>query len=97
MLILLQLQKLLGKGDGGWGKKGLCIFFLADQKIASLWKKMRFGAFYSMSNKLLLVARHVLFCILICCFLPIIPTCVCVCACVFVHVCVMNIIILPSL
>ena len=60
MLILLQLQKLLGKGDGGWGKKGLCIFFLADQKIASLWKKMRFGAFYSMSNKLLLVARHLL-------------------------------------
>ena len=34
--------------------------FLADQKIANLWGKMRFGASYGMSNKLLLVARHIL-------------------------------------
>ena len=34
--------------------------FSADQKIASSWKKMRFGASYSTSNKLLLVARHIL-------------------------------------
>ena len=34
--------------------------FLADQKIASSLKKMRFGASYSMSSKLLLVARHIL-------------------------------------
>ena len=34
--------------------------FFADQKIASLWKKMRFGASYSTSNRLLLVARHIL-------------------------------------
>ena len=34
--------------------------FLADQKIASSWKKIRFGASYSMSNKSLLVARHIL-------------------------------------
>ena len=40
MPILLQLQKLPWKGDGGWGgkkegKKGVCAVFLADQKIAS--------------------------------------------------------------
>ena len=34
--------------------------FLADEKIASSWEKMRFGASYSTSNKLLLVARHIL-------------------------------------
>ena len=32
---LLQLQKLPGKGDGGWRgiKKCLCVVFVADQKI----------------------------------------------------------------
>ena len=30
------------------------------EKIASLWGKMRSGASYSTSNKLLLVARHIL-------------------------------------
>ena len=34
--------------------------FLDDQKIAISWKKMRFGTSCSMSNKLLLVARHIL-------------------------------------
>ena len=35
----LQLQKLPGKGDGRWKKKGVFVSFLADQKIASSWKK----------------------------------------------------------
>ena len=47
-----------GKGTEG-GKKCLCCFF-ADQKITSYGKKMHFGESYSMSNKLLLVARHIL-------------------------------------
>ena len=34
---LLQLQIILGKGEGGW-KKGSLRRFLADQKIASSWK-----------------------------------------------------------
>ena len=59
MPILLQLQKLPGKGDGGWKKSVFVLLFLADQKIASSWKKMRFGASYSTSNKLLLVAFKV--------------------------------------
>ena len=44
------------------GKKedvSLCRF-LADQKITSSWKKCVLGASYSTSNKLLLVARHIL-------------------------------------
>ena len=40
---LLQLQKLPGKGDGGWTKKCLCVVFLADQKIASSWKRCVLG------------------------------------------------------
>ena len=39
MPALLQLQKILGNGDGGWKKKGSLRRFLADQKIASSWKK----------------------------------------------------------
>ena len=43
------------------GKKVAWRRFLADKKIASSWeKKKRFGASNSTSNKLLLVARHVL-------------------------------------
>ena len=38
---LLQLQKLPGKGDGGWKKVSLHRFG-ADQKIASSWKKNAF-------------------------------------------------------
>ena len=41
------------------GKKVCLHLFLADQKIAGLWKK-HFGASYSTSNKLLLVAKHIL-------------------------------------
>ena len=55
---LLQLQKLPGKGDGEWGKKCLLRrFFLADPaEDRSFVEKMRLGASYSTSNKLLLVA-----------------------------------------
>ena len=42
------------------GKKVSLRRFFADQKIAILWKKMRFGVSYSTSNKLLLVAGHIL-------------------------------------
>ena len=35
MPILLQLQKVPWKGDGGWGKKVSLRRVLADQKIAS--------------------------------------------------------------
>ena len=54
-----------GKGMEGGTKVSLC-HFLADQKIASSGgerkeeKKKRFGASYSTSSKLLLVARHIL-------------------------------------
>ena len=39
MPILLQLQKLPGKEDGGRGKKVSLRRFLADQKIASSWRE----------------------------------------------------------
>ena len=42
MPILLQLQKLPWKGDGGWKKVSLRRF-LADQKIASSLKKCVLG------------------------------------------------------
>ena len=42
------------------GKKVSLRRYLADQKIASASKKMRFGASYSTSNKLLLIARHIM-------------------------------------
>ena len=48
-----------GKGMEG-GKKVFLHHFLADQNIASSWKRMFFWPFYSTSNKLLLVARHIL-------------------------------------
>ena len=48
-------KNYLGMEDG---KKGSLRHFLADHKIASSWKKMHFGASYSMSTKLLLVAIH---------------------------------------
>ena len=37
MPLLLQLEKVPGKGDGGWKKVSLHRF-LADQKIATSWK-----------------------------------------------------------
>ena len=48
-----------GKGMEGGKKVSLHHFLAEDQKIASSWKKC-FGASYSMNNKLLLVARHIL-------------------------------------
>ena len=59
MPALLQLQKLPGKGEGGWEKSVFASFFgwPEDREIG---EKMRFGASYSTSNKLLLVARHIL-------------------------------------
>ena len=54
-----------GKGTECGGKKVSLRCFLADQKIREFVrgkkkKKKRFGASYSTSNKLLLVARHIL-------------------------------------
>ena len=43
MAAMLQLQKLPGKVDGGWKKVSLRCFFVADQKIVSLWKKYVLG------------------------------------------------------
>ena len=42
MPILLRLQELQGKGDGGWGKKVSLHRFLADQKIANAWRKFAY-------------------------------------------------------
>ena len=57
---LLQLQKLPVNGMEGGKKRGSLRLFLGHQKIASSWEKMRLGASYSTSNKLLLVARYIL-------------------------------------
>ena len=59
MPILLQLQKLPWKGDGGW-KKSVFASFFGWPEDREFVEKMRFGASYSTSNKLLLVARHIL-------------------------------------
>ena len=48
---LLQLQKLLGKGDGGLGKKCLCVVLGLTRRLRVRGKKT--GASYSTSNKLL--------------------------------------------
>ena len=53
------VAKITGGGDGGWNNVSLKRFS-ADQKIASSWEIMRFWTYYSTSNKLLLVARHIL-------------------------------------
>ena len=51
------------RGKGMEGGKNVSLRRLgADQKIMSSWvKKNRFGASYSTSNKLLRVARHILY------------------------------------
>ena len=54
---LMQLPKILGKGDVGWEKSVFVLFLSEDREFV---EKMRFGAFYSTNNKLLLVARHIL-------------------------------------
>ena len=56
---LLQLQKLLRKGDGGW-KKGVFVSFFGSPEDNEFMEKMHFEASYSTSNKSLLVARHIL-------------------------------------
>ena len=54
-------KNYLVKGMKGGEKKRSLHLFSADQKIASSWgKKKLLGAAYSTSNKLLLVARHIL-------------------------------------
>ena len=56
---LLQLQKLPGIGDGGWKKSDFVSFF-GSPEDHEFMEKMHFGASCSMSNKLLLVDRHIL-------------------------------------
>ena len=56
---LLQLQKLSGKEDGGWEKSVFALFF-GGPEDHDFEEKIHFGASYSTSNKLLLVARHIL-------------------------------------
>ena len=51
MPILLQLQKLPWKGDGGWKKVSLHRF-LADQKIVSLQKKCVLGHLIARATKM---------------------------------------------
>ena len=48
-------------GEGGWRveKKCLCVIFCSP-KDCEFMEKVHFGASYSTSNKLLLVARHIL-------------------------------------
>ena len=59
---LLQLQKLPEKGDGGW-EENVSASFLGWPKdrefVHTHTQKMHFGASYSTSNKILLVARHI--------------------------------------
>ena len=40
---LLQLQKLPGKGDGGWGKKCLCVIFWLTRRLRVHGKKCILG------------------------------------------------------
>ena len=54
---LLQLQKLPGKGMEG-GEKSVFALFFGWPEDREFVEKMHFGASYSTSNKLLLVARH---------------------------------------
>ena len=58
---ILQLQNYRGKAMEGGKKKWICVvFWLTKRSRFRGEKKMRFGASYSTSNKLLLVARHIL-------------------------------------
>ena len=59
MPILLQLKNYRGKGMEG-GKKSVFVSFLGWQEDREFIEKMRFGASYSTSNKLLLIARHIM-------------------------------------
>ena len=57
--LLLHLQKLPGKGDGEW-KKSVFTSFIGQSEDNELMEKISFLPSYSTSNKLLLVARHIL-------------------------------------
>ena len=59
MPIVLQLQKLPWKGDGRWEKSDFASFFGCPEDREFV-EKMRFGASYSTSNKLLLISRHIM-------------------------------------
>ena len=59
MPILLQLQKLPWKGDGGW-KKSVFASFFGRPEDREFVEKMRFGASYSTSNTLLLISRRIM-------------------------------------
>ena len=59
MPTLLQLQKLPWKGDGGW-EKSVFVLFFGWPEDREFVEKMRFGASYNTSNKLLLIARHIM-------------------------------------
>ena len=60
MPILLQLQKITG--ERGWrvGEKSVFASFFGSPEDREFLEKMRFGASYSTSKKLLLVTRHIL-------------------------------------
>ena len=55
----MQLQELLWKGDGGW-EINVFVSFFGWPEDRELLEKMHFGASYNMSNKLLLIARHIM-------------------------------------
>ena len=59
MPILLQLQKLPWKGDGGW-KKSVFASIFGRPEDREFVEKNSFGASYSTSNKLLLISRHIM-------------------------------------
>ena len=52
-------KNYLGKGDGGWKKNVFALFFGWPEDCEFV-EKMCFGVSYSTSNKLLLVARHIM-------------------------------------
>ena len=59
MPILLQLKNYRGKGMEG-GKKSVFALFFGWPEDREFVEKMRFEASYSMSNKLLLISRHIM-------------------------------------
>ena len=52
-------KKTAGEGDGGW-IKSVSVLFWGCPEDREFVEKVRFGASYSTSNKLLLVVRHIL-------------------------------------
>ena len=52
-------KKTAGKGMEG-GKKVFCVVFWLTRRSRVRRRKMRFGASYSTSNKLLLIARRIM-------------------------------------